>query len=105
MKYFGEFLRYSIPYTWRLATSVVFNLLGTLFNLMLFGMAIPFLGILFDNQNMVYEKVPFEFSKDAITNNFNYFLSQIIASEGPQKARLVVSLIVVISVLFKSTFI
>ncbi|MDA3865351.1 MAG: ABC transporter ATP-binding protein [Salinivirgaceae bacterium] len=105
MKYFGEFLRYSIPYTWRLATSVVFNLLGTLFNLMLFGMAIPFLGILFDNQNMVYEKVPFEFSKDAITNNFNYFLSQIIASEGPQKAHLVVSLIVVISVLFKSTFI
>jgi subfamily B ATP-binding cassette protein MsbA len=105
MKYFGEFLRYSIPYTWRLATSVVFNLLGTLFNLMLFGMAIPFLGILFDNQNMVYEKVPFEFSKDAITNNFNYFLSQIIASEVPQKALLVVSLIVVISVLFKSTFI
>jgi subfamily B ATP-binding cassette protein MsbA len=104
MKHFREFLKYSIPYNWRLFASVFLNLLATVFALGSFTMAIPFLGILFGQQEIVTEAVPFAFSKDAILNNFNYFLSSIIIDSGRHAALLAVSLMVVGAIFFKSVF-
>lgn len=105
MKHFGEFLRYAIPYSWRLVISVVFNLLGTLFNLLLLGMIVPFLGILFNQQEIITEPLPFAFTNDVLIHNFNYFLSRIIIEYGEHKALFTVSMIVVCAVLFKSLFV
>jgi subfamily B ATP-binding cassette protein MsbA len=104
MKNFGEFLRYSIPYNWRLFISVFLNLVATIFALGSFAMAIPFLGILFGQQEIVTEAAPFALSKDAILNNFNYFLSSIIIDSGRHAALLAVSLMVVSSIFLKSVF-
>lgn len=103
MKYFGEFIKYAFPYKWRLFASVFFNLLGTVFTVATFVMAIPFLDILFGKKEIVTEQVAVT-GKDAILHNFNYFLSQIIINHGPHKALLTVSFIVMIAVLLKSTF-
>ena len=104
MKYFGEFLRYAFPYKWRLGLSVLFNFLATIFTLASFGMAIPFLGILFNQQEIVTEQVPWEMTAKAVMHNFNYLLSKVLLEEGAHSALLLVSMIVVISVTLKSIF-
>ncbi len=104
IRYFAEFLKYAVPYKWRLIFSVIFNFLGTTFTIGSFGMTIPFLSILFGQQEIVTESVPFEFSSTALMHNFNYFLSQIIINKGEHAALLAVSIIVVISMTLKNTF-
>jgi subfamily B ATP-binding cassette protein MsbA len=104
MKYFREFLRYGNPYKWRFILSVLSNLLATIFALASFTMVIPFLGILFGQQEIVTTQLPFEFSKDVILNNFNYMLSQVILSKGYHTALLVVCIIVVTAMFLKNAF-
>jgi subfamily B ATP-binding cassette protein MsbA len=67
-------------------------------------MAAPFLGILFDNQPRITDPIPLDFSKEAIMQNFNYFLSHIIETKGVQQALLAVSIIIVFFVFFKTLF-
>jgi subfamily B ATP-binding cassette protein MsbA len=67
-------------------------------------MAIPFLGILFDNQPLVTEPVAWGVSMESISHNFNYFLSTIIQNEGKIQALWIISVFVVIAVLFKTGF-
>ena len=45
-------------------------------------MAIPFLRILFNTQEMVSNAVPFAMSMEALQHNFNFFLSRIIMERG-----------------------
>ncbi len=100
----NRLISYIIPY-WKYALSgTVLNFLGTMFSLFSFAMAIPFLGILFNQQDIVHEPVPFEMSSEAIQHNFNYLLSKVIIEQGKGTALLVVSLVVVGFVLLKSTF-
>ena len=67
-------------------------------------MAIPFLGILFDKQAVVSSSVPFSFNVDSIEHNFNYFLSQIIVNNGKAEALVLVGIIIIVMVFFKTTF-
>ncbi|MCK4662145.1 MAG: ABC transporter ATP-binding protein [Bacteroidales bacterium] len=104
MKRFYKIVRYIIPY-WKLAVSnLVFNFLAVIFSLFSFTMAIPFLGILFNNQSIIDQPIPFEMNIESIQHNFNYFLSQIITTKGPEQALIFVSILVVIMVLFKTLF-
>ena len=99
-----KLLQYIAPYWSNGVLSVFFNLLGTIFSLFSFTMAIPFLGILFDQQEIIKDPVAFEFSAEAIKHNFNYFLSQIIVNYGENKALLAVTIFVVFLVLLKGIF-
>ena len=92
------------PYWGKGLLSIFLSLLSTIFSLFSFTLAIPFLGILFDNQPRVTDPIPFEFTKEAIMQNFNYFLSQIIESGGVQKGLLAVSIMIVFFVFFKTLF-
>ncbi len=104
MKKFVKLFGLVVPY-WRDATlSILFNLFSIVFSVFSVSMAIPFLGILFDNQNLVTTSVPFEFKYNALEHNFNYWLSQIIVDYGKPSALLYISLLVVATVLFKTTF-
>ncbi|HSV76899.1 MAG TPA: ABC transporter ATP-binding protein [Bacteroidales bacterium] len=101
---FFKIIRYVIPYKKRVALNVGFNLLSVIFSLFSLTMAIPFLGILFEMQPLVQEKVPFSLSVSAITNNFNYFVSQIIVQHGTLFALGLIGIVVVVSSLFKNGF-
>lgn len=67
-------------------------------------MASPFLGILFNNQPTVSEPVAFELNTSSLMHNINYFLGQIIESNGKQQALLAVSGLIIFFVFFKTFF-
>ena len=104
MKQFIKVLSYVKPYWLRALFNIIFNILSAVFALFSFTMAAPFLGILFETHVPVVEKVPFEFSKDAISNNVNYLLTQFIMDHGKVTALLYVCIAVVVVVLFKTSF-
>ncbi|MCB2194522.1 MAG: ABC transporter ATP-binding protein/permease [Bacteroidetes bacterium] len=102
MKGFKSFLKYLVPYWAKGIVSVLLSLLSTTFSLFSFTMVIPFLGILFKTQPMVEAPVEFEFTYEAIQHNFNYYVSNIINTDGEAKALLMVSFLVVIFVFLKT---
>ena len=105
MKKIKALLRYVFPkYTKYIVWHSIFIVFSIIFSLFSFTMAIPFLGILFDNQQLVTEPVAWGFSMQSMSHNFNYFLSTIIQSEGKIQALWIISVFVVIAVLFKTGF-
>jgi subfamily B ATP-binding cassette protein MsbA len=104
MKGVYKIIKYMYPYWGKGVMSIVYALISTIFSLFSFTMAIPFLGILFGNQPRITELVKWELNTKSISHNFNYFLSHIIESQGPEAALLSVSVIVVTFVLLKTLF-
>ncbi|MDY6800492.1 MAG: ABC transporter ATP-binding protein [Bacteroidota bacterium] len=103
MKGYKKILEYIFPYWGKGLTSILFALLATVFSLFSFTGVIPFLGILFKNQPIIENPVAMEFSSEAIMHNFNYYLSQIILTQGERAALLTVSIMVIIFVLLKTS--
>jgi len=101
---FFKIVRYVIPYKKRVALNVGFNLLSVLFSLFSLSMAIPFLGVLFEIQPLIHERVPFSFSASSIIHNFNYFVSRIIVEHGSFFALGLIGVVVVVSSLMKNGF-
>jgi len=95
--------KFAKPYSGKLSLSVVAATLGTLFSLFSFGMAIPFLKILFEQQEMITEPKSLALNKDAIFHNLNYFISNIIEDEGKVAALGIVTILIVIFVFFKTS--
>lgn len=104
MKRFLSVVGYVKPYWFFAARNILFNILSAFFALFSFVMAIPFLRILFNNQEMVTTAVPFEMNTQALQHNFNFFLSRIIMDKGTTSALLLVSGMVVIMALLKTGF-
>ncbi len=104
MKNFLKIFSYLKPYWFYALLNVLFNVFAAFAALFSFTMVIPFLGILFDTQEMVTEAIPFEFSVDYFKHIFNYYISQLILTQGKAMALLLVSIIVVVMSLFKNLF-
>ncbi len=104
MKKFSKILRYIIPYWPKALLSVTLNLFGIMFSLFSLSLIIPFLGILFNTQDIVHQSVPLTFSAESIITNFKYLLSQVIIEYGKVSALVFVSLIVVVATLLKNGF-
>lgn len=101
---FFKIIKYILPYKKRVALNVGFNFLSVIFSLFSLTMAIPFLGILFQIQPMVEQKMPWSLTTTVISNNFNYYVSWLIAQEGPLLALAMIGIIVLISSLLKNGF-
>jgi len=101
---FISILKYIVPYKKRVALNVGFNFLSVVFSLFSLTLAIPFLGILFQIQPMVDHSVPWSFSTNAITHNFNFYVSYLIQKEGPFLALVLIGILVVVSSLLKNGF-
>jgi len=102
MKKFRRLFVYIKPY-WGLAIlNAIFNVLGAVFALFSLTMAIPFLGVLFDIQEPVRNKLPLAFNVELIQHNFNYFLTNQIDNHGKIAALLLVCVVVIMSSLFKN---
>ena len=104
MKGFNKLLRYIIPYWKDAVLNLFLNLNAIAFSIFSVGMAIPFLGILFDNQEIVTNKIELTLSYASFEHNFNYYLSQIIINSDKATALLIISLMVVVMTFFKTLF-
>jgi subfamily B ATP-binding cassette protein MsbA len=107
MKRISQLLHYLKPYGSNAIMNVVFNIFSILFSLASFAMLIPFLRILFDEKNDA-ASYP---NPGAITmsvanwiEQYNFFLSRIIADHGKITALSVVCISVVIVFFFKNFF-
>ncbi len=54
----SRIIKYMIPYWGKGLLSIFLSLLSTIFSLFSFTMAVPFLGILFDNQPRITDPIP-----------------------------------------------
>ncbi|MBU8892801.1 MAG: ABC transporter ATP-binding protein/permease [Bacteroidales bacterium] len=92
-------------YSLKVILSILFALLGTIFSLGSFVMITPFLQILFKIQPVVNDVVAVDVGNfETIKHNFNYFLSQLMVTNGEKVALLVVSLALAFLVLLKTFF-
>jgi subfamily B ATP-binding cassette protein MsbA len=103
MKAFLKILRdYLSPYKGHAFLNVLFNALGVLFSLFSLILIGPFLRVLFGMDDQVITKVPWELSKHAIENNFNFLLSELIDDKGKSSALLFVSILAIVMFFFKT---
>ncbi len=104
MKNFKKIILYITPYWGRVSLNVLFNFLSVIFSLFSLTMVIPFLSILFNTEQKVYELEPLRLSIDSIKNNFYYYINLLIDNYGEVYALVFISLLVVVTSLFKNGF-
>ncbi len=104
MKGLKKLLVYIIPYWKDAVLNLFFNLSAIAFSIFSVTMAIPFLGILFNNQEIVTQKPEFHLSYESFEQSLNYYLSQIIIESDKASALLSISLLVVSMTFFKTLF-
>jgi len=104
MKNFLKIIQYLIPYKGKVALNVIFNLFSVVFSLFSITMVIPFLGILFDIQEPVHERVTFSLSLESLMHNFNYYISLLIENRGSFYALVLIGVVVIITSLLKNGF-
>ncbi len=103
MKNYLRLLRYVKSYKRYAVLNVFFNMLSVVFSLFSLTMVIPFLNVLF-GQQQVYEKVSWTFSVKAALTNFNYFLSQYVIEHGKIPALTYICVLIVILFFLKNLF-
>ncbi len=104
MKSYLRILNYLRPFWLNVLSSLLFNLLSTLFGLFSFLMIVPFLEVLFGTQNPVTVDPGLHFSPDGIAAYFNYRLSELILSEGKGAGLIFICALIIFSSFFKNFF-
>jgi ATP-binding cassette, subfamily B, bacterial MsbA len=102
MKDIFRIFKYILPYKWKAIGNIVFNLLSTVFTLFSFGLVIPFLNVLFGQQELVTEMLPWAFDTETLLNNFKYWLSVIIIEHGELYALVWLGILVSVATLGKT---
>jgi len=105
MKRFLRLLKYLVPYKWYVVQNVLYNIMGAFFALFSFVMVIPFLRVLFGNQQIVMEPMEFQFSTEYVMHTLNFYIGKIMGSHDAAGALILVSILVVIFSLLKNGFI
>lgn len=104
MKDIGKILKYLVPYWREGLMNIFFNLLSAIFALFSVGVAIPFLGILFQNESAVNTIGEFEFSLDYMLEYFGYYIAQMRDARGPIQTMIFLSLLIISMSFFKNLF-
>ena len=95
-----------------LSLAVLFNILSALLNLVAFALVMPILNILFQIEERVTTYIPFSSldlttqagwsqMKEVVTNNFGYFVSQLIETEGASYTLIILGIYLVPMTLLK----
>jgi len=105
MKRFFRLLNYLVPYKWYVVQNVVYNILGAFFALFSFAMVLPFLRVLFNNQEVVTEPMDFQLSTEYLMHTLNFYIGKIMSAHDASRALILVSSLVVIFSLLKNGFI
>ena len=104
MYYFFRIIKYIKPYTSYAILNVISNIVSVLFSLVSLTMIIPFLGILFETQEKVYNTQPFNFNTESIKDNFYAIISSVIDERGKLEALLFICVLVLITFFFRNLF-
>ena len=104
MQYFLRIIKYLKPYTPYAVLNILSNILSVLFSLVSLTMVIPFLGILFETQEKVYNPQPLSFDANAIKDNFYAIISSAIEGKEKVEALLFICLLVLITFFFRNLF-
>ena len=104
MHYFLRIVRYIKPYTPFAVMNILSNILSVLFSLVSLTMVIPFLGILFETQEKVYNPPPLSLNADAIKENFYAIISSTIDEKGKVEALLFICTLVLVTFFFRNLF-
>ena len=83
--------------------NILSNILSVLFSLVSLTMVIPFLGILFETQEKVYNPPPLSLNADAIKENFYAIISSTIDEKGKVEALLFICILVLCYLLFQKS--
>lgn len=107
MKEFFQLLRRFVPpYKKFLMGALFLNLLSAILNIFSFTLIIPILQILFRMDTQVYEYMPWDTAgaamKDVVINNFYYYISQMIASQGASLTLLILGVFLAVMTLLKT---
>ena len=95
-----------------LSLAALFNILSALLNLVAFALVMPILNILFQIEERVTTYIPFSSldlttqagwsqMKEVVTNNFGYFVSQLIETEGASYTLIILGVYLVLMTLLK----
>jgi ATP-binding cassette, subfamily B, bacterial MsbA len=98
-------LKYFLPYRWSAIKNILYNILSALFALISYTLVVPFLKILFSQQEIVPDPGKFRLNADTIGAFSKYYLSEFIIKHGQVGALVLVVLIVIVASLFKNGFI
>lgn len=107
MKEFLQVLkRFLPPYKKYLALTIVFNMLSALLNIFSFAALIPILQILFHTEGTgtATQLMPWSFDnlKDVISNNADYYVTQLIHSVGSTTTLLLIGLFLAFTTMLKT---
>ena len=107
MKEFLQVLkRFLPPYKKYLALTIVFNMLSALLNIFSFAALIPILQILFrtEGTGTATQLIPWSFDnlKDVISNNADYYVTQLIHSVGSTTTLLLIGLFLAFTTMLKT---
>ena len=106
MKAFWNMLRrYVSPYSKYLGGSVLMNVLSAVFNIFSFTLIIPVLKIIFQMEEHAYEFIPWGTGdfKETLINNFYWYVSQYMASNGPVVTLLVLAGLLIVMTALKTS--
>jgi len=108
---FKLFKRFLPPYKTYVSLGILFNIFAAIFSIFSYIALIPLLKILFKLNTQSYEYVdadisliPFHIPRDAIMNNLYAWLGKSIETNGPIRVLLIVALLGVAMIFFKSVF-
>ncbi len=105
MRRFFRFLnRYMRPYWRDIVISLFLNLLAIAFSTVSLTMLIPFLQVLFGRSVPLSSPPSFSLSGQFLLDLFNYYVGQVVASEGPEVALLLICVASVLIFFFKNLF-
>jgi len=104
MNYFLRITKYIKPYIPFAILNIISNIISVLFSLVSLTMVIPFLGILFETQEKVYNPPPISFNAEAIKSNFYNIISEMIDHKGEIEALLFICILVLITFFFRNLF-
>lgn len=109
MKEFLKIYHLAVSYKWKAFLVVFYNLLFVIFNLVSLVLFIPFLQLIFpddEKSRIIYEKPVWEKQTDFMdycSDFYNYEMQQLVLDD-PKKALLLVCLVVLVAFFLKSLF-
>ena len=105
-EFFRVLARFIPPYRKFLFLTVFFNLLSAVLNIFSFMFIVPILQILFEMDNNVYEFIawntPDVGMKDIALNNFYYYVTQMIETQGASTTLLILGIFLSVMTMLKT---
>jgi len=102
MKKFKRVLSYINPYWGMMGLNILFNVLTIVFSLFSFALLIPFLNLLFGIEELAVQKPELALSTQVLLDFLNYYISDIIITQGKVAALAYICAIILTAFFFRN---